>query len=62
MKLLKFTRSYWEMAVACGGNKENVLRDYDIQKEHKAGKSLGQLAIKYNLSKMQIYRIVKDNS
>ncbi len=59
MKLLKFSRSYWEMVVAYGGNKENVLRDYDIQKDRDAGKTIGQLAIKYGLSEMQISRIIR---
>lgn len=61
MKLLKFSRSYWEMAVACGGGKENVLRDYDIQRERKEGKTIGQLAIKYHLSEMQICRIIRNH-
>jgi len=59
-KLLKFSRSYWEMAKACGGAKDDVLRDYDIQKEYASGKSMGQLSIRYNLSKAQISRIVND--
>lgn len=60
MKLLKFSRSYWEMAKACGGGRENVLRDYDIQKERKEGKTIGQLAIKHGLSEMQISRIINN--
>ena len=47
------------MAVAYGGGKDNVLRDYDIQKDRDSGKTIGQLAIKYGLSEMQIYRIIK---
>jgi len=58
MKLLKFSRSYWEMAVACGGSKENILRDYDILKERKAGKTIGQLSIKHGLSEKQICVII----
>lgn len=61
MTLLKFSRSYWEMAKACGGAKDNVLRNYDILIEHKKGKTIGQLSIKYGLSRMQISRIVNEN-
>lgn len=49
------------MAKACGGGKENVLRDYDIQKDRKDGKTIGQLAIKYGLSEMQICRIIRNH-
>ena len=60
MKLLKFSKSYWEMAVACGGAKKSTLRNYDILKDRTDGKTIGQLAIKYGLSEMQISRILKD--
>jgi len=49
------------MAKACGGAKDNVLRNYDILTDHKKGKTIGQLAIKYGLSRMQIFRIVNEN-
>lgn len=52
------------MAVMYGGEKrslENVLRDYDIQKERKAGRTIGQLAIKYGLSERQIINIINEN-
>ena len=60
MKLLSFSRSYWEMAVACGGAKDNVLRNYDIVALRKEGKTIGQIAIKYTLSERQVINILNE--
>jgi Mor family transcriptional regulator len=55
--LTKFSKGFWEMAVAYGGSNENVLRDYDILQERKRGLTYEQLAIKFNLSRVHIIRI-----
>lgn len=60
MKLLKFSRSYWEMAVACGGAKDNLLRNYDIVKLKQEGRTIGQIAIRYGLSERQIINILNE--
>lgn len=41
--------------------KPNSLRNYDIVSDRQRGLSLGQLAIKYDLTRMQIIRILNDN-
>lgn len=41
--------------------KSQAIRNYDIITDRNRGLSLGQLAIKYNLTRMQITRIVNDN-
>lgn len=41
--------------------KPTSLRNYDIVSDRQRGLSLGQLAIKYNLTRMQIIRILNDN-
>lgn len=58
MKLLKFSRRFWETAVAYKGSEPSVLRDYDVLQMVKAGKSYSQIAIKTGLNKMAISRIV----
>ena len=60
MRLLKFSRSYWESAVAYGGGKVNkeILRNYDILRERESGKTIGQISIKYSLSERQIINIL----
>lgn len=58
MKLTSFTRGYWECAVQCKGSNENILRDYDILKLKESGKTIGQIAIKYDLSERQIINIL----
>lgn len=57
-KLLRFSRSHWETAVAYEGSKENILRDYDILKDRERGLSCGQLAIKYGITCQAIMKIV----
>lgn len=58
-KLLKFSRRFWETAVAYKGSDPDVLRDYDILAMVKAGKSYSQIAVRYGVSKMTIIRIVQ---
>lgn len=58
-KLLKFSKSFWETAVAYGGSKPIVLRDYDILLLHKKGKTCGEIAIKYDITCMQVTRIIQ---
>jgi Mor family transcriptional regulator len=41
--------------------KPQSLRNYDIVTDRQRGLSLGQLAIKYDLTRMQIIRILNDN-
>lgn len=57
-RLTKFSRSFWETAVAYGGSKEIVLRDYDVLKEYQNGKTCGQIAIKFNISCTMVMKIV----
>lgn len=58
MSLLKFSRSFWETAVAYQGSEAIVLRDYDILKEKHDGKTLEQIAIKHNISRRQVCNIL----
>lgn len=58
MSLLKFSRSFWETAVAYKGSDENILRDYDILKEKQDGKTLEQIAIKHSISRRRVCAIL----
>ena len=58
-KLLKFSRTFWETAVAYKGSEPTVLRDYDVLREVAKGKSYTQIGIRYGISKDTIIRIVK---
>lgn len=57
MKLLKFSRSFWETAVAYGGSDKTVLRDYDILRDLESGKTWSQIQIKYDVSRDTVSRI-----
>lgn len=57
-KLTKFSRSFWETAVAYGGSKPSVLRDYDILKMHQNGKTCGEIAMKYDISCTAVMKII----
>jgi|KBSMisStandDraft_5_1062788.scaffolds.fasta_scaffold1550942_2 transposase len=59
MKLLKFSRKFWQAAVEYKGSEPTVLRDYDVLEMVKAGKSYTQIAIRHQISKDTIIRIVK---
>lgn len=63
MKLLKFSRTYWESAVAYGGGKvdKEILRNYDILKERESGKTIGQISIKFGLCERQIINIINNH-
>lgn len=58
MKLLKFSRGFWETAMSYKGAHPEVLRDYDVLAMVKAGKSYSQIAIKCGVDKRTIIRIV----
>lgn len=57
-KLTKFTKSFWETAVAYGGSDPIVLRDYDVLKDRARGLTCGQLAIKYDISCTMVMKII----
>jgi len=57
-KLTKFTRSFWETAVAYEGSDPNILRDYDILKLRERGKSCGEIAIRYNITCQAVMKII----
>lgn len=57
-KLLRFSRSHWETAVAYEGAKEIVLRDYDVLTMHRDGKTCGQIALKYQISCTMVMKII----
>lgn len=57
-KLLRFSRSHWETAVAYEGSDPLVVRDYDILKDREKGLSCGQLAIKYGITCQAIMKII----
>lgn len=54
----KLSRGYWEIAVKHKGCDPIILRDYDIIKDRERGLTLGQLAIKYNMTKMNVIKIL----
>ncbi len=58
MSLLKFSRSFWETAVAYKGSDKDVLRDYDILADLQRGKTWTQIQIKYNVSRQTVCNIV----
>lgn len=59
MSLLKFSRSFWETAVAYKGSDPNVLRDYDVLADLAKGKTWTQIQIKYNISRDTVCNIVR---
>lgn len=60
-KITSFSRKFWETVVEARGNKKNVLRDYDLIADRKRGLTCGQLAIKYEITCMQVTRILHDH-
>ena len=46
------------MAKACGGSDPLVLRNYDILSDRKQGKTIGQISIKYGISRQQVFNIL----
>lgn len=56
--ITKFSRAFWETAVAYKGSPSTVLRDYDILKDRERGMSFNQLAIKHRVSKVTALDIV----
>lgn len=57
--ITKYSRGFIENMVKDKVAQPETLRNYDIITDHKRGLSYSQLAIKYNLSRMQIIRILK---
>lgn len=57
--ITKFSRSFWETAVAYKGSKPSVLRDYDLLKDRERGLTCGQLAIKYSITCTAVMDIIK---
>ncbi len=57
-KLTKFSRSFWETAVAYEGSDPIVLRNYDVLKDRERGLTYGQLAIKYSISQTMVMKII----
>lgn len=55
--ITKFTRDFWNTVVAYNGADETIIRDYDIKKDHDAGLSYSQLAIKYKIHRTTVIRI-----
>lgn len=58
MSLLKFSRQFWETAVAYKGSDPNVLRDYDILTDLNKGKTWTQIQIKHGVCRTTIANIV----
>lgn len=58
MKLIKFSRSFWETAVSYKGSDEIILRDYDILMARRDGKTIGQISIKFGISGRQVINIL----
>lgn len=57
--ITKFSRDFWATAVKYKGSDPKVLRDYDILKGREEGKSITQLAIKFQVSRVTINEILK---
>ncbi len=58
MKLTSFSKGFWQSAVQCKGADPLVLRDYDLLKDREGGKTLGQLEVKYKISRQQVCNIL----
>lgn len=58
MKLTALSRGYWEISVKCNASDPLILRNYDLLKDREKGKTLGELAIKYGISRMQVCNII----
>lgn len=59
MRLTSFTRSFWKTVVECKATDELILKHYDIIKDRESGMSVGQLAIKYQMSSRNIFKILE---
>lgn len=58
MSLLKFSRSFWETAVAYKGSDPDVLKHYDILADLKKGKTWTQIQIKHGVSRQTVSNII----
>lgn len=58
--ITKYSKTFIENMVKDKVAEPKVLRDYDILKDRERGLSIGQLCIKYGLSKPTIISIIKN--
>lgn len=59
MKLTSFSRGFWESAVECKASPKVILNHYDLLKDRQEGKkTIGQLAVKYGISRQQVCNII----
>ena len=56
--ITRFSRGFIKTCVENKVSEPEVLRNYDIITAHKDGKTIGQLAIKFGLSKKHIHHII----
>lgn len=57
--LLKFSRAFWETAVAYKGSNPYILKHYDVLKAAAEGKSYSQIAVKHGIYKQTVIDIIK---
>lgn len=58
MSLLKFSRSFWETAVAYKGSDPDILKHYDILSDLQKGKTWSQIQIKHGVCRQTIANII----
>lgn len=58
--ITKYSKTFIENMVKDKVAQPKTLRDYDILKDRERGLTIGQLCIKYNLSKPTIISIIKN--
>lgn len=56
--ITRFTRGFIKTCVENKVSEPETLRNWDIIKAHKDGKTIGQLSIKFHLSKKHIHHII----
>lgn len=56
--ITRFTRGFIKTCVDNKVSEPTVLRDWDIIKSHNEGKTIGQIAIKFGLSKKHIHHLI----
>jgi len=57
-KLTKFSRDFVKTCIEYKINRVSSIRDYDIVKDHESGKSIRQLAIKYEITPKAVFDII----
>jgi len=58
--ITKYSKTFIENMVRDKVAEPKILRDYDILKDRDRGLTIGQLCIKYQLSKPTIFAILKN--